>query len=355
MKRFGIVVCVVMSMLGVYAQPRFVADAEILKLGEVLFQSPKTVTFVFTNKGDSDLRITQVHPSCGCLTVRVPDGPIAPGAQSEIQVTFDAGMLGTFYRDVEIYTNASDEPVYLAMQGCVVTELNDFGQDFPIDLGNVRMSANYLEYEDVNKGDHPVLELKVANTEHTVYRPELMHLPPYLTATYLPESIPMGREGIIRLTLNSELLPMMGLNQTSVYLSRYLGDKIGESNEIQISAVLLPDFSGQDVNAGEGTPEMNLSATEVDFGSLGKAKKRTATIYLTNTGTAPLEIQQLQVFNKALTVSLGNKVIRPGKKVKLKVTVWAEYLKSMKSKPRVLLISNDPKYAKEIIQIRVQP
>lgn len=350
-----------MSILGwtfsfaMLAQPLFVPDAEIQKVGEVLFQHPKTIAFGFVNKGNAPLLITSVNPSCGCLDVQYPQKAIESNERGEIKVTYDANMLGTFYKDIEIITNASEKPVYLAMQGCVVTEVQDFGRDFPIDLGNVRLTTNNLEFDDVNKGDTPYIELPIVNAEHTAYRPELMHLPPYLTAEYFPESIPAGKEGIIRITLHSEKLPMLGLNQTSIYLARYLGDKINESNEIQVSAVLLPDFSHFKNNAEGASPELSISSSDVDMGVMGEKTKKTATVLLSNKGTAPLHIEKLQVFNKAISVSLSNRTIKPGKSSKLKITALAKYLKKAKGRPRVLLISNDPANAKSLINIEIKP
>ena len=345
--------CLVIS-LATWSQPRFVPDADIIKVGEIMFQRPKIVTFGFINKGNQPLILREVHPSCGCLAVDYPQEPIAAGERAQIRVIFDAGILGTFYKDVEISTNASDKPVYLALQGCVVTEVHDFSGEYPIDLGNVRMETNYLEFDNVNKGDHPVAELRLVNTERTVYHPELMHLPPYLTAENIPESIPAGQEGIIRLTLNSEELPMLGLNQTSIYLARYMGDKIGEANEILISAVLLPDFSQMGDDQKEKAPKLVVSEHNVDMGSLGPKQKKTVVVTLRNEGLSPLHIRQVQVFNKAISVSLSNRTLQPGKSSKLKITALAQYLKSGKNRPRVLLISDDPEHAKEIINIEVE-
>ena len=54
-------------------------------------------------------------------------------------------------------------------------------------------------------------------------------------------------------------------------------------------------------------------------------------------------------------MSLGNRILKRGKSTKLKVTVLARYLKKSKSRPRVLLITDDPKHSKEVINIKVQP
>ena len=217
----------ILMTVSVWAQPRFVPDTELIKLGDVLFQTPKQVTFGFTNKGNEPLLITEVHPSCGCVAVSYTATPVAAGERGTIQATYDARILGSFYRDIEVVTNASSEPVYLSMQGCVVTEVRDFRGDYPIDLGNVRLNTNVLDFGDVIKGEHPSVELQLVYVVKTALLPELMHLPPYIKVYNDPESIPAGQAGTIRIELISEKLSTMGLSKTHVYLARYLGDKVG--------------------------------------------------------------------------------------------------------------------------------
>lgn len=331
-----------------FARPRFVADAEIVKTGEVLFQKPHTVVFGFTNKGTKALHIKKVHPSCGCTKVTYTRGNIAPGERGEIVVVYDAGILGTFSKHVEVYTNADNEPEFLSFQGRVVTELSDYSIGFPIDLGNVRMSTNFLEFDNVRKGELFATELKVVNTDRTPYRPELMHLPPYLMAEYLPEDIPGGKTGVIRLILDSDKLTTYGLNQTSIYLARFMGDKISESNEIVVSSVLLP--SEETSGASNGT--ISLSAEEITFNK--DEKRMRATLTVTNTGSGPLTIHGLQVFNHAVEVSLSNRTISPGKSARLRVTVKKKFLNRFKSRPRILLVSDDAKSPVKIINIAIQ-
>lgn len=341
------------SSLASYAQPEFVADTPRMRVGEILFQQPRMVTFAFKNKGDKPLEILKVIPSCGCTTADWPREKIEPGGVGLITSVYDARMLGTFYKELAVYTTASAEPVYLSMEGRVVSELLDFTGDFPIDLGSVRLNTNYLEFDNVNRGDHPVCEFQVVNLERTPYSPELMHLPAYLSMECIPEVIAGGKVGRVRLTLDSDKLGMLGLNQTRIFLSRYMGDKIGESNEILVSAVLLPDFSNLSEEELERAPQIQFSAKEIDFGSLNGKKKLTQTITITNAGQEPLDIRSVQVFNQALSVSVNKRVIAPGKTAIMKVTVNAQFLKNARNRPRVLLITNDPLHAKEVINVNV--
>lgn len=348
MNRYFLLFCALLPGMALFAQPRFVADAEIRKVGEILFQRPHTVVFGFTNKGSKALHIKKVQPSCGCTQASYTHGNIAPGERGEITVVYDAGILGTFSKYVEVYTNADKDPEFLTFQGRVVSELADYASGFPIDLGNVRLNTNYVELDSIRKGNLAVAELSVVNTERTAYRPELMHLPPYLHAEYLPENIPGGKTGIIRLILDSGHLTSFGLNQTSVYLARYLGDKVGESNEIVVSSVLLPEVTSASATGGK----IALSTGEVTFER--NARKMKAVVMVSNSGTAPLRIHNLQVFNHAVEVSLSDRVVAPGKSVRLKISLRKDLLGRFKSRPRVLIVSDDVDNPIKIINIAVR-
>ncbi len=354
MRRIILAVCEMMMAAAAVAQPRLAIEPGVANMGEIMFQLPSKVNFTLRNTGNAPLSVKDVIPSCGCTTVEWTREPIAPGAEGTVAAVYDARMLGVFQKDLMVFTNASDEPVYLHMQGRVVSGLSDYSGSFPVDLGNVRMNVDNIEFDDVNRGDRPVAELQIVNVERKSYRPYLMHLPPYLSAQYFPETLSGGRIGKIMLTLDSEKLPRMGLTQTSIYLARKEGDKVSDENEITVSSVLLPDFSSLSAKDEELAPRMELSADTLDLGEIGKKKKKTMTVLVGNSGRRTLEIRAIQVFNKALTVSLSDRNIGPGETAKLKVTVLAKYLDKVKNSPRVLLITNDPARPKEIITVNVR-
>lgn len=337
-----------------WAQPQATVVREVANMGEIGYKVPKKVSFTLKNTGNEPLRISEVIPSCGCMSVEWTRDLIEPGAEGHISTEYDAKMLGVFQKDLEVYTNASGQPFYLHIQGRVVSKMSDYSGSFPIDLGNVRMNVDNIEFDNVNRGDRPVAELQIVNMDRMSYRPQLMHLPPYLTARYIPEVLSGGRIGKILLTLDSERLQQLGLTQTSIYLSRQPGDRVGEENEITVSSVLLPDFSSLSVKERAQAPRMELSADSLYMGSMEKKKKRTMEVTIHNAGQGTLEVRSLQVFNKALTVSLSNRKIEAGKSARLKVTVWAKYLSKAKNRPRVLLITNDPARSKEIITVNVK-
>lgn len=340
-----------MRCAAMVAQPLFVPDADIIKTGEVRFQRPHTVVFGFTNRGDKPLHIRKVHPSCGCTRVSHTPGNIQPGGRGEVVVVYDAAMLGTFSKYVEVYTNAGKDPEFLSFQGRVVTELTDYAQDFPIDLGNVRMNTNLVEFEYVKPGEVLAAELRVVNTERTPYRPMLMHLPPYMRAEYEPENIPAGQSGVVRLILDSRGLPSMGLNQTSIYLARYMGDKVGEGNEIVVSSVLLPPVK-EPAYPGAPAPRARLSTEEVVMDMSAKSMK--AEVLLSNDGKAPLMVHNLQVFNPAVEVDLSNRKVAPGGTAKMKIRLNRKLVGRFKARPRVLLVTDDPERPVRIVNVTIK-
>ncbi len=324
---------------------------EVLNLGELTYQQPRTVVFDFTNNGSETVQITSVKPSCGCTSVEWPQSLVTPGQGGKITATYDARMLGYFQKEIEVRVGAG-EPIYLTMQGRVVAQATDVESDFPIDMGSMRLSTNKIAFDNVNQGDRPEANIYVLNNTRTVLKPELMHLPTYLTASYHPETLAGGRVGRINLKLHSDRLKGYGLHETSIYLSRSLGDKVNSENEIKISAVLLPNFSQVTEADLKTAPLIILSADSLDFSAMTNKKTATQTIIIGNAGLMPLTINSLQIEGLALSVSLSNRTIKPEKSARLKVKLTPSLLQEGDPQPQILLITNDPTHPKVVINVK---
>ena len=315
--------------------------------GRTGFEQPVTATFELRNKGLKRLVIEDVHPDCGCTAVEYPK-EVGVGDKFTIKMTYDARQLGHFHKMAAVKSNGSKKPVYLTMTGVVLPEMLDYTGDYPVSMGDLLLDKSELEYDDVNKGDTPVEEIHVMNNGTKKMTPNVMHLPPYLSAIVQPETLAPGRSGTITVMLNSEKLRDFGLTQTSVYIAKELGEKVSQNNEMPVSVVLLPPLNTS--NAAE--PKLQISATDIDFTDFGSKSKKTAEITLLNVGQAPLTISSLQMFTSGLKVTLGNRDIAPGQSTVLKVTGFAEELQKLRARPRILMITNDPTNPKIVINIK---
>lgn len=353
MKKY-VITCVacLTGMLNVQAQ-KIAFEKSTVDAGATLWKRPVTATFRFTNKEKTPLRVTDVDAGCGCLKPEWTQKAVQKGGWGEIRVTYDAMLLGHFDRYIDVYTNAGSKPVRIRMQAMVnSSETQDPRELFPYSIDNILLNTNNVEFSDVHTGDSATAEIEIFNNGTDVYTPALMHLPPYITAAYKPEMLARGKRGKIELTLHSDKLPDLGLNQTSIYLARYIGDKVGTNNEIAISAVLLPDL--QYAEGFSKKPAFNISSTELNLGRLGTKKKLSGTVELSNTGSGVLKLNKIQAFNQAITVALKKTELQPGEKVKMKVSVDARFLNLSKAQPRVLIITNDPKKTKEVVNIKFE-
>lgn len=339
----------------VVAQPRFTSNTEMHSFGQIEWKHPVTTQYTITNTGDQPLVLTEVEPDCACSIAQWTKTPIAPGAKGTVNVTFDAKALGHFNKSVAIYTNAQPHLVYLKFSGEVVKEIKDFTQTHPYLIGQIRLDKNNLDFPDIQHGERPVIHIGVVNLSDLPYEPVLMHLPPYLETEVKPNVLQKGEKGIITLTLNSEKLTDLGLTQASVYLARFAGDKVGEENEIPVSAILLPDFSGMTATEKANAPAVSLSTKDLDMTAiLAKKAKARQDITVTNTGRSPLQISKLQVFHPAVGVSLKKSVLQPGESTRLRVTVEKKNIGKKRRHLRLLMITNDPMQPKVEINIKAK-
>jgi len=322
--------------------------------GRVVYQSPVKATFQLRNKGSRKITITDVQTSCGCTSADWPRGEIGGGDKFTVSATYDARQLGHFEKQVLVFGNNSSEPLLLTMKGVVVAEIEDFAGTYPFEMGTLRVDRNELEFDDVNRGDRPVQELHVLNAGDKTCQPNLQHLPPYLTAKVFPERVAPGRTAKITVTLNSASLRDYGLTQTSVFLASNLGEKVSRDRSIGVSAVLLPSFKAMTSVQRQFGPRLSVSSTTLDLGAFEKKRKKSGEVSITNEGRTPLDISSIQMFTEGLRVTLPKRQIAPGETVKLKITADKEGLKRARSKPRVLMITNDPDHAKVVIDVKVK-
>ena len=349
MKRILITLYVLASVvLTAVAQARFTSNTEMYSFGQIEWKHPVTVQYTITNTGDQPLVLTEVEPDCACSVAQWTKTPIAPGAKGTVNVTFDAKALGHFQKSVAIYSNAQPNLVYLKFNGEVVQEIKDFTKTHPYLIGQIRIDKNSLDFPDIQHGEQPVIHIGVVNLSDRPYEPVLMHLPPYLQTKVEPNVLQKGEKGVITLTLNSERLTGLGLTQTS-------GDKVGDENEIPVSAILLPDFSGMTEVEKANAPAISLSTKEVDMSAiLAKKSKARQDITITNTGRSPLQINKLQVFHPAVGVNLKKSVLQPGESTRLRVTVVKKNIGKKRRHLRLLMITNDPMQPKVEINIKAK-
>lgn len=341
-----------LAAMGASAQ-RLEATSEVIDCGQVLYNHPATVEFEIKNRGNRAFQISNVRTSCGCAMVDYPKQAIGGGDTFSVKATYDARQMGHFVKQIGIYTEAGKKPLMLTIKGNVVEEIVDFSGDYPLHKGDLLADKDNIEFDDVSVGEQPVAKIHIFNHTSQTAKPVIMHLPDYLKASVSPSEIAPNHSGVASFLLDSRLLHDYGLTQTSVYLGFMPGEKVSSEKEINVSAVLLPRFSDMTDQQRSVAPKIKLSSTTVQF-VFGDKKKEKKVINIQNTGKSTLVITNLQMFTSGLQVSLGKSSLTPGESTELKITGEQKGLKSARSKPRVLMITNDPDQPKVVILINAE-
>ena len=330
---------------------KLIIEKTTIDVGRTGYEQPITAVFEFRVKGSKKVRINDVRPDCNCTKVEYPKTD--QGDKFQIRMTYDARQLGHFDKQAAVVTNATAKPFYIRMKGIVLRDYQNLSKNYPITMGNLLLDHSELEFDDINRGDQQVQLLHIYNSSTTVCQPNLMHLPSYLKATMAPERLGPGRAGTLTVTLNSNELHDYGLTQSAVFLAENPGDTVSADHEIPVSAVLLPSFMGMNAAQKQYAPKMQLSKTTCDIQFNSKSKKKDV-IEITNKGRTELDISSLQLFTGGLQVSLSKSKLQPGEKTTLKITALRDELKKVRTRPRILMITNDPDHPKVTITINAK-
>jgi len=112
-----LVVCVGFAAQAQQAEITFKTDT--IDYGTITKGSDGVRVFEFTNTGNAPLIITNVKSSCGCTIPKKPEGPVAPGESSTIEVKYDTNRVGPIRRTITVSSNASEPMVALKIKGAV--------------------------------------------------------------------------------------------------------------------------------------------------------------------------------------------------------------------------------------------
>ena len=345
-------VAMMMAVMQASAQ-RITSTTQVIDCGQVLFRTPITVHFELTNEGAGTCTIKKVETSCGCTEVSYPKGIISEHKPFVVSATYDAKQMGHFEKYIDLYTNGATLPYTLVLRGVVVDEIRDFGGNYPFTLGKLKADANELYFDDVTKGEYPTAEIHVLNSTSEMVSPAILRLPEYLKADVSPSAIPPGKEGLVIFTLDSRKLDE-GLYRTNVYLGQTANDKASAGKEIKVTAIRVPSFGVVTDQQLIYMPKLKLQESTLELGSFEGKNKKKGSVVVENLGRTNLEITKVQSFTEGITTDISEAVIAPGQSVKIKVTADRKILRDVEEQPKLLLISNDPRAAKVIIDINIK-
>jgi hypothetical protein len=332
-----------------YAQ-KIEVVSDVVNLGQVQFCTPAKAVFELKNSGNRPLVISKVDTGCGCTVAAYPTTSIGAGTSFTITVSYDARLMGHFYKYVDVYSNASNSPTSLQLSGVVVEEVQDYVGDFPFQIGSLTADCNTIVFEDVHLGEIIQQRFHIFNPTEQIVQPQVMHLPNYLKAEVSPSKVAPNRSAEVTITMDAHFMHDFGYESTKIYLGAHPGEKVSNAKQMNVSAIILPAKNELTAAQKAVAPKIATSETTVKM-PIADGKNKSATVTIQNVGKSRLEIQRLQMLTTGLKVELNKTSLDAGETAKLKIKTNPRQLRNLKTMPRILMITNDPDRPKIIIDI----
>ena len=313
-----------------------------------------TVSFEFTNTGDTPLLITRATATCGCTTPDYTKKPLRPGEKGEIKVTYHAkGRPGPFDKSIYVYSNdPKNEKVLLTITGNVISSTG-VRETYTEELGaGLRLKTTTLNFFDVYPGRaNRTRTLAVYNEGTSPIKLSFRNVPKHLYIECDPEVIQPKSEGRIQVTFLTDKVKDWGTRNDLFDIFVKGMETRMKNNHIMTMADIWEDFSDLTKEQRLQAPEIEVSNTIVDFGKGGKARSESITIR--NTGHQTLKIRKVQNEDEeTFATSLDKDTLKPGETATLRITYDPAKTSRRNITQHLTIISNDPSNSRVIVNLQ---
>lgn len=298
-----------------------------------------THEFNFKNTGTAPLILTNVRAGCGCTTPEWSRQPVAPGASGKISVAFDPrNRPGSFTKSVTVNSNAENTVVSLTIRGNVTKKPVDPLAAYTFPIGAVKATAGNLNLGSIT--DKQVIEknIEIINTGQTPANITVTSPGAYMTATVVPATLAKGQKGNIQIKYDAALRNDWGFVTDQLEVTVNNKDK----GNIVAAATINEDFTLYQGDKAAEAPAATLSEKEIALGDLAKNAAKSHDFFIQNDGKSDLIIRKCKPSDELISAHPAKTTIKPGKKVKVTVSLKADNTAGKKIK-LVQFMLNDPK------------
>ncbi len=104
--------------------PKIFCQEQIFQFGQREASNPVRHTFTLQNRGDTDLIIHAIRPSCGCTSTEISHTIIPPQGSAALSTRLDlSGRIGSIRKSIVLESNDPESPVFtLSLEGLVTTQ-----------------------------------------------------------------------------------------------------------------------------------------------------------------------------------------------------------------------------------------
>ncbi len=296
--------------------------------------------FTFTNTGTESLLLNNVRSSCGCTIPEWSKEPIAPGKSGTIKVSFNPlRRPGAFRKSITVQSNAKVKTTVLYIVGMVEPKPKTIADEYPIKMGNIRLSSNHLSVSRILNTEKKSASINIINDSDHNIRITIPDSPEHLTFSVQPETLQPKQKGKIVVDFDATKINDWGFVSSRIYIyldgAKYTGQLIAASGSIE------EDFTHLTAVQKANGPKMVLTEETFNFGTITQGAVIEHDFSFKNEGKEPLVIRKIRT-TCGCTASIPSSMeIAPGGEEKFHVT-FNSRAKKGKQLQTITIITNDP-------------
>jgi hypothetical protein len=315
---------------------------EIFDFGSVKEDGgPVVHEFVFTNSSNRPIKIVSVQASCGCTTPDWSKEPVAPGKTGFVQASYNPkGRPGFFNKTLTVTTDFEANPIVLQIKGNVSTGGVGSEGEFTSANGNWKFKTSAFNIGKVYlKDEATVRDFQFLNSGKQAVTLSKVVSPEYIKVEVTPKSINPGEKGNVKIIYNGKKKNQYGFQSDNVEL--HTDDEESPVKAFSVYATLEDYFGDLKPEDRAKAPRLQLAASSIDFGRLGKNTTMVRELTISNTGKKELAIKSVQGNCACISASASKSSLKPGESSLIKIVFDASGRKGTQQKA-VTIYSNDP-------------
>ena len=309
--------------------------------------------FKFKNTGSAPLTVLNVQTTCGCTRPEWTQGPVEPGKEGYIIITFNPkGRIGPLNKTITVQTNENNgyKRHKLTILGEVVEKPRDPDVALKDTLGGMGIENKNLIYKTFNATMVNSLYTSIKNYNNETVYFSWENIPGYMTIQ-APDSLKAGWPGEIVFTIdgNKTTGKRGRITDKCTWVIKNRDGRILSNETVTVTVNYLDDFSKLSPLQAVSAPALDIKSTILDFGTikkgaLGRNKTVNKPILLTNTGKSDLIIHSMTVDDERIHLpDLKGKTIKVGETITVNAAIKSKEFHAENLDTEIYVVCNDPK------------
>ena len=296
--------------------------------------------FIFENKSNKFIIISDVKASCGCTTPFWTKDTIQPGKSGIIKAVYDPhNRPGPFSKNLTVFAVNSAQPVILVIKGIVSPKPKSPADEYPDKMGALRMYSRYMYFGDVNTEKRITKEFEIYNESNKELSLVSTHILPYMTISLKPTIIKPNEKGKFVIEYEPSLKNDYG------YLVDKVGIRMSDEPEVEklvfVTGTVKPFFPIMSEIEKNEAPKIVFEKESYDFGVIKQGEKPATFFMFSNKGKKDLIIYKTKASCGCTATEPESKLLKPGETSKINV-VFDTKDKDGNQEKQINIYCNDP-------------